>query len=60
MYRSCVHPDRNQQFRAAAAPKRVIKQGRRGTHLACTNCGRADEVDGVKLKQCSEVRSSSL
>ncbi|KAF9534078.1 hypothetical protein CPB83DRAFT_422685 [Crepidotus variabilis] len=58
MFRTAVHPDRNKQFREQAAPKALIKEGRKEAILACTNCGTPGDEDGVELKRCPKCQIS--
>jgi hypothetical protein len=55
IFRSEIHPDRKAQFQAVATSKREVKNTRSKSTMCCTNCGKIDDDEGDKLKQCSSV-----
>ena len=55
VFMSAIHGDRDKEFRKTAPSRGVIKEGRREQTLCCTKCGRWDENEGVKLRQCIGV-----
>ncbi|KDR72885.1 hypothetical protein GALMADRAFT_252216 [Galerina marginata CBS 339.88] len=52
-FESVVHPERDAAFKRTAPSKRIIKELRKDTTIACTNCGRLGNEDDVELKKCS-------
>jgi hypothetical protein len=55
---TAVHPDREAHFRASAAPKKVIREGRANIAVSCSQCMQP-AAHGAELLKCAKVRRVS-
>ncbi|KAF8196142.1 hypothetical protein BJ912DRAFT_956478 [Pholiota molesta] len=52
---TAVHPDREAHFRASAAPKKVIREGRANIAVSCSQCMQP-AAHGAELLKCAKCK----